>query len=36
MDCGTAVHDYEGVNLRLIWEIIDGDLPELRQVLAGI
>ena len=30
------VHDYESVNLRLIWEIIDSDLPELRQVLAEI
>ncbi len=24
------VHDYEGVNLRLIWEIIRDDLPELK------
>lgn len=24
------VHDYEGVNLRLIWEIISEDIPELR------
>ena len=23
------VHDYEGVNLKLVWEIIQGDLPEL-------
>ena len=23
------VHDYEGVNLQLIWEIIQEDLPEL-------
>lgn len=24
------VHDYEGVNLRLVWEIISEDIPELR------
>ena len=29
-------HDYEGVNLRLIWEIISDDMPELRSVLNGI
>ena len=29
------VHDYEGVNLQLIWEIIVGDLKDLRQVLAN-
>lgn len=23
------VHDYEGVNLRLVWEIISEDIPEL-------
>ena len=23
------VHNYEGVNLRLVWEIISGDVPEL-------
>lgn len=27
------VHDYEGVNLRLIWEIIRDDLPELKAEL---
>jgi uncharacterized protein with HEPN domain len=30
------VHDYEGVNLRLIWEIIFDDLPELQRELAAI
>ena len=30
------VHDYEGVNLRLIWEIIADDMPELRSALNGI
>lgn len=27
------VHDYEGVNLRLIWEIISDDLPQLLEKL---
>ena len=26
-------HDYEGVNLKLVWEIIQGDLPELEKAL---
>ena len=30
------VHDYEGVNLQLIWEIIQEDLPQLRDVLIKI
>jgi len=30
------VHDYEGVNLRLIWEIISDDMPELRSALSSI
>ena len=30
------VHDYEGVNLRLIWEIIADDMPERRRSLIGI
>lgn len=29
------VHDYEGVNLRLVWEIISEDLPELRNNLRS-
>ena len=28
--------DYEGVNLRLVWEIIDGDLQELKEQLQTI
>lgn len=28
------VHDYDGVNLRLIWEIISADLPKLRKDLT--
>lgn len=27
------VHDYEGVNLLLVWQIIRDDLPELQSVL---
>lgn len=27
------VHDYEGVNLKLVWEIIEDDLPELKEQL---
>lgn len=30
------VHDYEGVNLQLIWEIIQDDLPNLRDELLKI
>lgn len=30
------VHDYEGVNMRLIWEIINNDLPELIDKLNNI
>lgn len=30
------IHDYEGVNLRLIWEIISDDMPELQRELRGI
>lgn len=30
------VHDYEGVNLRLIWEIISEDLPLLRETLENM
>ena len=27
------VHDYEGVNLSLVWEIISEDLPEVQKIL---
>lgn len=27
------VHDYEGVNLKLVWEIISEDIPELQRTL---
>lgn len=27
------VHDYEGVNFRLVWEIISEDIPELRKMI---
>ncbi len=30
------VHDYEGVNLRLVWEIISGDIPDLRNILKEL
>lgn len=30
------VHDYEGVNLQLIWEIIHDDLPSLYDHLLAI
>ena len=30
------VHDYEGVNQVLIWEIISDDLPALRRDLRGL
>ncbi|MFR1723476.1 DUF86 domain-containing protein [Emergencia timonensis] len=30
------VHDYEGVNLRLVWDIIELDLLELKQQLLKI
>lgn len=30
------VHDYEGVNLRLVWEIIESDLPDLRDKLKRL
>lgn len=28
------VHDYEGVNLQLVWQIISEDIPELRDTLG--
>ena len=30
------IHDYDGVNLKLIWEIISGDLPELLNDLESL
>ena len=30
------VHDYEGVNLALVWEIISDDLPEFKKKLLDI
>lgn len=30
------VHDYEGVNLKLVWEIISDDIPSLRDAVAKI
>lgn len=30
------VHDYDGVNLRLVWDVIAGDLPELKTMLTSL
>ena len=30
------VHDYEGVNLKLVWEIIESDLPDLQNSLKKL
>lgn len=30
------IHDYEGINLNLIWEIIQDDLPELLNSLEQL
>lgn len=30
------VHDYDGVNLQLVWEIISNDIPELKKMLSSI
>ncbi len=30
------VHDYEGVNLKLVWEIISDDIPQLLEKLNNI
>ena len=30
------IHDYDGVNLKLVWEIIEIDLEELRALLLAI
>lgn len=30
------VHDYEGVNLSLVWEIITEDIPKLSEQLRRI
>jgi uncharacterized protein with HEPN domain len=30
------VHDYEGVNLKLVWEIIESDLPDLVAMLGKL
>ena len=30
------VHDYEGVNLQLVWEIISEDIPELKKTLQSL
>ena len=30
------VHDYEGVNIQLVWEIIRDDLPELKRSIEKL
>ena len=30
------VHDYDGVNLRLVWEIIEADIPDLLMKLETL
>ena len=30
------VHDYQGVNLKLVWEIISDDLPNLKTQLSDL
>ncbi len=30
------IHDYEGINLKLIWEIITADLDKLKKQLIGL
>lgn len=30
------IHDYDGVNLKLVWEIIEIDLEELREQMLSI
>ena len=30
------IHNYDGVNLKLVWEIIEIDLEELREQLLAI
>lgn len=30
------VHDYKGVNLKLVWEIISEDIPELKENLKSM
>ena len=30
------VHDYEGVNLRLVWEILSEDIPQLKETLQKL
>ena len=30
------VHDYDGVNMKIVWDTISGDLPNLRDVLSKL
>ena len=31
-----SIHEYFGVNLQLVWEIIKGDLPELKEKIQTL
>lgn len=32
----VLVHDYLGVDLNRVWRVVERDLPELEQQIAGI
>lgn len=32
----VVVHDYLGLNMRTVWEIVTGDLPELKSHIAAM
>jgi uncharacterized protein with HEPN domain len=32
----VVVHDYFGLNMRTIWEIVTGDLPDLKRHIAAM
>ena len=34
--CNRIVHDYEGINLMLVWDVISEDLPELKKQLLEL
>jgi uncharacterized protein with HEPN domain len=36
IDCNVLVHDYIGVNLERIWEIVENDLPPMVEPIAKI
>jgi uncharacterized protein with HEPN domain len=32
----VVVHDYLGLNMRTVWEIVTGDLPDLKRHIAAM